>query len=154
MNETANVVTAAGAVVTALGLLIGFWQFRKQMNAQTFLTYTQRYEAIMAVLPLEVRLRRFDEETSIAFAANTVVKDAYLRYFNLCSEEYYLWRTGHLSSQLWKIWEHEIVRTARSPLGRAVWKSVRHEFDSFSEFREWLEMQAPLNTSIPTGASV
>ena len=30
---------------------------------------------------------------------------AALKYLNLCSEEYYLWKKGLVEDEVWKIWE-------------------------------------------------
>jgi hypothetical protein len=57
----------------------------------------------------------------------------------MCSEEFYLQKTGYLDQSLWRIWEHEIHRTLASSLGRAAWARVRSEFDSYSEFQEFVE---------------
>jgi hypothetical protein len=128
---------AIGAVVAALSLVVGFRQFNRQMNAQTFLAYTQRYEQIMCELPEAVRLGRFGAAID-GWAQDSKVQDAYLRYFRMCSEEYYLYSKKYVDAGLWAIWKHGIVRTVRSPLGIAIWRDVQHEFDLYPQFRDWV----------------
>jgi hypothetical protein len=43
----------------------------------------------MNELPLEIRLVRFEPFADV-FSANPQVQAVFLRYFNMCSEEYYL----------------------------------------------------------------
>ena len=128
---------AVGAVVAAIGVVHGFRQFRMQMNAQTFLTYTERYSKIMGALPLEFRLRRYDASAASSLS-DPHIKDAYLQYFSMCSQEFYLWQEGYLQKRLWRVWEVEIKRTVSSPLGRAAWALIETEFHSFPAFHEWV----------------
>jgi hypothetical protein len=147
MNTWLDGLAAAGTIVTALGLLLGIRHFRTQMNAQTFLTYTERYEKIFAELPPDARAGRFDEPASLG-AFEPVVQQAFLRYFNLCSEEFYLWKRGYLDRKIWDIWQAEIRRTARSPLGRRMWTQARPEFVSYPEFLEWMEQDQVLEPTV------
>ena len=64
----------------------------------------------------------------------------------MCSEEYYLYSRKYVDAGLWAIWKAGIERTARSPLGIAVWRNVQHEFDLYPQFRDWvhkLQREAP-----------
>jgi hypothetical protein len=130
-------VGALGAVTAGISLVVGFRQFNRQMNAQTFLAYTQRYEQIMCELPEGVRLGRFGAPSEM-WVSDPKVQQAYLRYFSMCSEEYYLYRRKYVDPELWAIWKQGIVRTVRSPLGIAIWPVVEHEFDLYQEFQEWI----------------
>jgi hypothetical protein len=62
-----------------------------------------------------------------------------LRYLNLSSEEFYLYRRGYLRREVWDIWEGELLRTLRSPLLRREWKTLRHEFISYPEFSRYVD---------------
>jgi hypothetical protein len=54
-----------------------------------------------------------------------------VRYLNLCSEEYYLYKQKWLHKKLWGIWEKELIRTLRSPLFVREWKKLADEFDAY-----------------------
>ncbi len=133
-------IAAAGAVAAAIGVIFGFRQFRMQMNAQTFLSYTERYNAILADLPIELRLCRCRPEAA-RFASDPRVQQAYFRYFSMCSEEFYLWRERYLQQRLWRVWEAGIRQTLQSELGVAMWQLSRGEFDSYPAFQQWMEDQ-------------
>lgn len=107
------------------------------MNAQLFLAFTERYETIMSQLPEDARIARAGGAGPLPPhwpGVFTVV----LRYLNLCSEEYYLCKTGHLDKKLWSIWEKELKRTVRS-LVRPEWADLRSEFVSYPEFRDFID---------------
>lgn len=124
-------------IVTAFGpigaLLVGIGVYRRQMNAQMYLEYTKRCDQIMRCFPREVRL-------DLAGAApGSVDQLLLLRYLNLCSEEFCMWKNWYLSRRVWRIWEEEIKRFLRSPLARAGWKELRKEFDSFEQFQKYVD---------------
>lgn len=125
-------------VLTAAALLFGLWSFGKQMNCQVFLAYNERYERVIRAFPpgsLESRLRLGEtlpersEELSICL----------LRYFNLCSEEFFLYRQGFLSKKIWAIWEPEIIRMFRSPVLRREWQRIRVESKAYPDFFAFVE---------------
>ena len=67
--------------------------------------------------------------------------EAVLEYLNLSSEEFYLWKRGYLSSEIWQIWESELIRTLRSPMLGREWAKLRPEFQSYPEFSMFVEAQ-------------
>lgn len=129
--------TLLSALATAGGVVIGVRIYRRQMNAQLFLAFTARYESIMSELPEDAPIGRADG--SIALPPHWPgVYAVVLRYLNLCSEEYYLCEAGHLDKSLWRIWEGELKRTVRS-LVRPEWPELRREFESYPEFRDFVD---------------
>ena len=46
-----QIFEAIGAILTAIGVISGFYIYRRQQQAQTFLEYTKRFETIMESLP-------------------------------------------------------------------------------------------------------
>lgn len=133
--QIASIVTL---VLTAGALLFGLWSFRKQINCQVYLAYADRYEKIMGAFPkgaLKTRLRLGDtlpersEELSICL----------LRLLNLCSEEFFLYRTGFISKKIWAVWGPEIEMTLRRPMITREWERVRIEFKAYPEFFNFVE---------------
>ena len=138
LSEIVQVATLGSIFLAEIGLIHGVRVYRRQMNAQLFLEYTRRYEETMAAFPHDHRSSRFDldgepPETSPDLSA------AVLRYLNLCSEEFYLWKRGYLSRGIWRIWEDELKRTLKSPLLQREWKALRREFTTYSEFEKYVE---------------
>lgn len=130
-------LTVLGLVLTAVSILIGVYVFRRQMNAQLFLDYTKRYEEVMRSYPEGSRNSRLDS-AGVPPPESPELTAAILRYLNLCSEEFYLWKRGYLSGDIWGIWETEMRRTLASPLCRREWPRVQAEFSSYEEFAKYV----------------
>jgi hypothetical protein len=62
-----------------------------------------------------------------------------LRYLNLCSEEFYLMKTGYLARAVWDIWTGELENTLRMPLYVSGWPELKDEFGAYSEFRRYVD---------------
>src|SRR5262245_6834897 len=87
--------TLVSVIVGFAGLLNAMRAQRRQANAQVFLAYTGRYDETMRSFPsnaLEARIGSAGE----APEPTPELRVAALRYLNLCSEEFYLYRGGYL----------------------------------------------------------
>src|SRR5437868_4789703 len=100
-SSLAAVVSAATAVVAVLRASRAFY---RGAELQAFLALTLRYEQIMSTMP-DARLTKDWSEDEDEH------RTLRLTYLNLCSEEFYLWKTGLLSSVVWGIWEKEMRST-------------------------------------------
>lgn len=120
------------------GVVAFFWGIRsynRQMNAQVFIEYTKRFDEIMQSFAWAARLN----SDQAALEPNNEVSVSVLRYLNLCSEEYYLRKSGYLSKEVWGIWEAELKRTLRTPLFRQEWLKLSNEFQAYPDFRSYVE---------------
>ena len=125
-------------LVGVAGLVVAIRTYKRQTNAQIFLEYTGRYEKIMESFPANSLQSRLMLEGNPPNESQELSL-AVLKYLNLCSEEYYLYRKGYLAKDVWTIWESELVRTLRSPLVLREWKRLEHEFESYPEFKGFVE---------------
>jgi hypothetical protein len=100
-----------------------------------FVEYVKRYEALMETL---YSLTGIDDLEHKSIPDTEEVHHLALKYLNLCSEEYYLWRAGFLDRGLWKIWEKDIKATLRSNLIEREWPKLECRFGSYSEFSNWV----------------
>jgi hypothetical protein len=129
----ATIVTALGGV----GFVVVMVQtYKGQMNAQIFVDLNQRYDDIAKDFPKEAWKTRFDSGLPPESEELTVCA---LRYLNLSSEEYYLYKKKYIRREVWKMWEGEILRTLQSPLFRREWKTLAPEFISYPEFSRFVE---------------
>lgn len=133
-----QLATLLSSVAALASILIAVRVYRRQMNAQLFMAYTRRYEEVMSTFPSEARSCRLGLATDLPPRSDGLTL-AVLRYLNLCSEEYYLCRTGHLSRAIWRIWEDELQRTLASELVRREWPDLRCEFDSYPQFQSYAD---------------
>jgi hypothetical protein len=139
-----QIATVISLLLTTAALVFGIWSFYRQMNCQIYLKYTGRYEKIIGSLPagaLESRLRLGETLPQRSEALSICI----LKYLNLCSEEFFLYRNGFLSKKIWWVWEPEIKRMLSSPLLRQEWHRLRAEFRSYPEFFAFVErFQTPV----------
>ena len=130
--------TLLSSITAVASIWIAVRVYRRQMNAQLFVAYTQRYEEIMSSFPPDARKCRVANGTELPRQSEALTL-AVLRYLNLSSEEFYLYRTGHITRRLWRIWEDELKKTVASDLIRREWVNLQTEFASYPEFRAFVE---------------
>jgi hypothetical protein len=131
----ASIVTA----VASVGFVVAMLQtYKGQMNAQVFVDLNARYDDVLQSFPQSAWDARFSLDRVLP-PESAELTLAVLRYLNLSSEEYYLYKRGILRRDVWSIWEGEIVRTLRSPLLRREWATLASEFVSYPEFARYVE---------------
>jgi hypothetical protein len=144
--EVAEQIAKFGAIYIALGgiiaALIGAWSYarflKRAAHTLLFMKYTERYEQIMSSYPEDAWAARLDMEGEVPAPSKGLTLAA-LRYLNLCSEEFYLWKRGYIEEGVWNIWEGEMRRTIASPLYRREWRTLRKEFELYPEFHRYVE---------------
>ena len=138
MDTAVKVAELIASLGTAAGLVAAIWVYKRQANAQVFLEYTRRYDEVMRQLPSHARIARTKSASELPEQTEELTYRV-LDYLNLCSEEFYLWKTGYLSDRIWSIWEAELRRTLATPLLKREWQSLRNEFISYPEFQSYVE---------------
>jgi hypothetical protein len=126
-------ITPLSILTGVIGLVWGFYTYKKQSNIQIFLQYTKRYENIMDSFPEDARFYRLNSDKELPPESNELTI-AVLKYINLCSEEYYLRESGQLSKKVWNIWKDELERTLQSNLVRREWPKLKGEYYSYKRF--------------------
>ena len=159
-------------VVTLVGVGVAFVQLRRQVRSNeeesrrhrrlvsltAMIPYTEKYERIMGELPPNRRAEGFwDMPASLATDDKTFA--TFLKYCNLCSEEFYL-KQDILDTELWRVWEGELRTTFTSPFGRPAWarcKGGRH-FVSHGDFERqvetWLAEALPTPRKAPMDGTI
>lgn len=138
--------TLFSIIVGIVAFFRGVTNYNRQMNAQVFLQYAKRYDEIMNSFPKNARLARINSRKALP-KPNEELTICILRYLNLCSEEFYLYRTKYLSKGVWDIWADELVRTLRTPLFRREWPKLLNEFDAYPEFQSFVNLNQAENQS-------
>jgi hypothetical protein len=132
-----QIATLVSVIVGFVGVINTINNYRRQMNAQILMKYTERYERILDQFPEDALVARFDAKALPPESPK--LRLCVLKYLNLCSEEYYLLKRRYLSESLWRIWEVDLKRILASPLLRREWAGLRTEFVSHPEFLEYVE---------------
>jgi hypothetical protein len=142
MFDITAIPTEISVFVGVIGLLWGiFWgikTYRDQMNAQLFLEFTKRFEEVMESFPKNAWSTRLNSE-GIPPRKSKELSLSVLRYLNLCSEEYYLYKKRWLHKEIWEIWEDELIRTLQTPLFIREWETLASEFESYPKFKEYID---------------
>jgi hypothetical protein len=136
-DTAAQVGTSISILLGVVTFVFGVRVYKRQMNAQLFVEYTGRFEDIMKSFPENSWTARLNEESLPAPSERLSL--SVLKYLNLCSEEFYLYRRKYLAAEVWKIWEAEIKRTLATPLFVREWRTLKSEFKSYPEFQEFVE---------------
>jgi hypothetical protein len=139
---TLEFVTRIGTLISFAtgiwGIILGVIIYRRQSNALIFLKYTERYEKVMESFPPNTFSARLNSDGEMPEESDELTIAA-LKYLNLCSEEFYLYRRKYLSKDIWQIWESELKRTIRSPLYCREWSTLKKEFEAYPEFLGYVD---------------
>lgn len=140
--------TLLSVILGFVGLIITINNYRRQFNIQVLMKYTERYEHILSEFPDDSLIARFDSRVLPPQSPQLTL--CVLKYLNLCSEEFYLWRHRYLTEELWCIWEVDLKRMIASPLLQREWSSLRMEFVSHQEFLDFVEQIQAANSDSRT----
>ena len=96
---------------------LAFYVHRRQADdarfAKELLTeFNERYDKLSSVLQFAISRRGdFEKETELNF----------IRYFNLCAEEWLFWKAGYIYDPVWKAWENGMRQYSRDNRVMAIW---------------------------------
>lgn len=139
MLELAVQVATLASVLVAIGALcFAVRSHRRQMQAQLFTDYTERFGQILESFPEGAWVARLNGEDEPP-EASPELRSGVLRYLTLCFEEYCLRSKGFLARDLWEIWHCKILQTLRSPLFVREWEVLKKEFELYPEFQNYVE---------------
>ena len=134
--ENSDIIQLGIMLATAGALFVTVGNFRKQLQLSFFADYTKRYQEITLNFPESINDQNFEFEE-----LSPDVKDKTLRYmrayFDLCSEEYYLWKNGNIDNKTWKEWESGIKFAFSKTAFQQAWKVLQLDtiyYGAFSEF--------------------
>src|SRR6266702_4240609 len=86
--------------------------------------FNDRYDKLGTDLQFAVSTRGdFEKETELKF----------VRYFNLCAEEWLFWRAGYIYDPVWKAWENGMKQYGRDRRVVDLWQE-EHATDSYYGF--------------------
>jgi hypothetical protein len=138
------------AIATLLGMLlatiVGVWTVRRtlrpiarQLYVATFLEFTGRYDSIFVALSeanSQAKAQTHADPAGDGRRAHEA-ETARLRYFNLCSEEYFLFTRKFIDRKTWRYWRSGIVRRMSETETRELWANVQGQYNK--EFVEEMD---------------
>lgn len=131
---TSDWIQLVSTAILVVSIIIAYYfsskmlkEIKDQMWISIFSEYTRRYSEIIRDLPDAAS----DPQISALNKASRHEKDKIMglmrAYFDLCSEEYYLHKTGKIDRKTWSLWEKGLVFTARLPTFVDAWKLIKVE---------------------------
>jgi len=134
-----TIASVAAVVVSALAIAASLKGVRDQLRVTVFLTYTDRYTRIMSDIPFEARqpgsayrlASRPDDE-------RIRVLGAFREYFNLCSEEKWLYEQRKIDRAIWNMWVSSMQIVAQFPCFPEAWQALGFEYDCYNEFQDFV----------------
>lgn len=137
-------VSVMGIAVSVVSLLISvafLWftvsSFKKQLQLNFFADYTKRYQEIILNFPESINAKNFQIDNLDAEIKNKTLR--YMRvYFDLCSEEYYLWTKRKIDNDTWKEWESGIKFAFSKPAFKQAWEVVQLDTNYYEEFAKFV----------------
>ena len=130
------VATIVTVIVTALALWITVRHFKKQLQLSFFADYTKRYQEITLNFPESINEPDFDFDKLEQELREKTLR--YMRaYFDLCSEEYFLWKKKNIDKDTWEEWASGIEYAFSKKAFQDGWKLISLDtiyYEDFSKF--------------------
>lgn len=135
MNDLVTLVTAMGSLIATGAVLYSLIVLRNQLRLQVFLEYTRRFDDIQfAPEHFNIIWTEMSPEQS------TAAQVAFRKYFDLCSQEWWLNQTGKIESGVWKVWSRGIEETINSRGGSFAWGQMRSSYGAvFPGFSSYVD---------------
>ena len=122
----------SSVLLTVLGGLgaLAFYLHRRHAEDARLLKellkeFNERYDNLGTDLQFAVsRNGNFETETELKF----------VRYFNLCAEEWLFWKAGYIYEEVWRAWDQGMKQYGRDPRVIALWKK-EDATDSYYGFK-------------------
>lgn len=134
-------VSALVQVFGFVGIIWGLYLNWRALQTQVAMEFYGRVSDILRRMPSEMRLAKYSGQRFARLSEDqkTAVALSLIEYLNLCSEEFALYRSGRLGTDMWNVSRAEIERNFLSPLWRDVWTHIRTEYESTKEFLTYVD---------------
>ena len=137
LAEIAATVSIVGVFITAVALLFTVKSFQKQLQLNFFSEYTKRYQEITLNFPESINAFDFNYETLSDEKRDKTLR--YMRaYFDLCSEEYYLYKKKYIDKDTWEDWESGMKFAFSKTSFQYAWQKLELDTIYYGEFSKFV----------------
>lgn len=137
IGEVASIVSVFGVCITAIAFWFTVKSFQKQLQLSFFSEYTKRYQEIMLNLPESINASNFEYDTLSRDERDKTLR--YMRaYFDLCSEEYYLYKKNYIDKCTWKEWESGMKFAFSKTAFVKAWTLLKFDAIYYGEFSKFV----------------
>ena len=142
--STADWIQSIGIFIALIGIIVAIYYSRKQMKELNrhlklhfFAEYTKRFQEIMLNLPENIMHDDFDLDKLNPDDQSKTMR--YLRsYFDLCSEEFDLWKEGNIEKRIWNNWEEGIKSKMSNKTFIIAWQKSNYDSYYYPKFSKWM----------------
>ena len=142
IGEIAATVSVIGVFITAIALWFTVKSFQKQLQLSFFSEYTKRYQEITLNFPESINTHDFEYD-----ALSKEERDMTLRYmrayFDLCSEEYYLYKKKHIDRDTWTEWESGMKFAFSKAAFIEAWRLLKLDTIYYGDFTKFVSENIP-----------
>lgn len=133
------VATIIGLIITIVNNRKQLQIFNEQLKLNFFADYTKRYQEIILNFPENINEDSFDFEKLSKEERNKTLR--YMRaYFDLCSEEFDLWKAGYIEQRIWGNWKMGIEFAFSKKAFKDGWKLISLDTIYYPDFVKWIDM--------------
>src|SRR3954469_24552251 len=118
--EPTQLIALVSVTLNGLALIFAIRHFWRNQDSQLFVAYGKRYDDIISELYTII------PPTSLKDAAFAPTDQAHLtrimlRYYNLCSEEAWMFQHRFIRATYWQIWQEEMKQHVKYPHFASAW---------------------------------
>jgi hypothetical protein len=135
-----DILSTLALALSVVSIFLQRTDARKQLIVANFSEYTSRYQELVKNFPSSIVRDDF-----ILFDLPEDEQDKILRYmllyFDLCYEEYFLYKTGLIEPRIWEVWKEGIKSTTSRPAFRQSWNYIsnRRSIQQDTGFRNMMD---------------
>ena len=135
LNEGIKIFIEAVIMLTGvIAFIVSACQVKQQLKFSLFEKYTARFSQIMQSMPEEF----FKEDVETLSEKKKEEINHYIRlYFDLCSEELYLYEQKRVDEKVWREWKGGIEDFFKNSLVRSFlhnYDKYHHAYNHFNQF--------------------
>jgi hypothetical protein len=132
-----TVIGFCGLCTAIISNIFQMRQFNRQLKLNFFSEYTRRFQDTILNLPEQIYDPNFTLSQLAGEKREITLK--YLRvYFNLCAEEYYLFKEGKVDKYIWQTWSRGFESFLQKRAFRDAWHIIESETLFYADFKEWV----------------
>lgn len=144
-----DILSIAAIVISVISLSIQRKSSNQQLVVANFSEYTRRYQDLIGKFPSSVIRDDFDLRLLSEEESEHVLRCMWI-YFDLCYEEYFLYKSNFIDVRLWKVWREGIKTAMSRPAFQQSWTLI----SSKSSFSDELGFKNFMNTIVQLSPNV
>ena len=152
-----NTLVAVAEVALLVHILIDIRRNRADMRQrqrserlQFYAYFWNRFDRLLDEFPLRV----FEPDFTLDEAEDRETLMVNMRsYFNLCAQEYFMYRQGVIEEEIWHNWEVGLIHCMNLPAFREAYFKL-NAMSAYRDFHDWLSTKVDLSGPTPDDSCV